>query len=478
MAEFKNINFIYQDAEDERIYAPELIDLTFVDINGILEQIRFQRKFIVSGPKGSGKSALAAKLSRMTDWNFFVETDILENFEYSLLEKTGAEKKASIGGATATWQLLLSLRIIPMILKDEGFRRKNNNIVKFYNSLKKYGLISSENLTEFVQHTSRRGAFSSFNSAFLEAGFKRNNEENHRLKDPAALLSSIKEFFSHATTTDSTYYLVLDGLDYILRGGQNNLKYIADLISAVRDLNIFFSQNKFNAKVIILIRNEIINILPDPNLTKRLNDNGIILKWYDNSRKPFESSLLKIIENRAVLAGFEGDIKSLWGNWFPEKIHGKETLDFMIPKTRYLPRDMISIFREIQKIKNPPFKENDVLAALKNYSDWFLGELNDALVGMVTEPVRTNLRNIVADLGKEFTLYQLREKLDEYKVLSPKEDEKLIAREMFEASWIGNKWEEYGRFKYQWKHRNEKANLMLDRNFVTHPGLLKSLNLV
>jgi predicted NACHT family NTPase len=85
MNRFDKINFKYTDAEEEKLYAPELIDQAYVDINCILEEIEKPEKFLVIGPKGSGKTALSSKLQLMEKnrWNLFVETDELEQFEYS-----------------------------------------------------------------------------------------------------------------------------------------------------------------------------------------------------------------------------------------------------------------------------------------------------------------------------------------------------------------------------------------------------------
>lgn len=480
MPSFNDINFRYTDAEEEKLYSPELINSAFVDINSVLEQIRRPEKFIVVGPKGSGKTALAAKLTFIRDWNFFVGTDILEHFEYSLLKKTGGEKGVSIGGSVTTWQLLLLLRFTPILLEDERFENENPHIRRLANALQKYGLQESDNILSVVQYTSRRGIFGKLKSAFGEAGYERVNEENFKIKDPAALLSSVKDVFSKVTPTESTYYLVLDGLDYVLREGRNNVGYIADLINAIRQLNMFFSEIGLNAKCIVLIRNEVLQILPDPNLTKRANDNGVELKWYDNVRSPFETSLLEIIHRRAKIAGFQDDIKKLWTDWFPSEIHYKTSFEFVIVNTRYLPRDLISFFREVQKIgKEPPFDRVDVLSALNNYSDWFLQELSDALVGMIKESIRTELPNIIAELGREFTLSELRSKLVEHGLLSEEDSAELVAREMFNASWIGNKWTtKEGTPRYSWRHRKINAKLNLNHGFIVHSGLWKSLNLV
>lgn len=409
MKNFNEINFKYTDAEEERLYAPELIDQAYVDINDILEEIEKPENFLVIGPKGSGKTALSSKLQLMEkyQWDLFVETDELEQFEYSLLNKCGAQKGKSIGGALTVWQLILSLRLLSLFLKDERFKENNIDINKLHGNLVQYGLADSSSIINIVQYTSRRGIFGKIKSAISEVKGEKTEEKNYRLKDPAAIFSAIKEVLKNMRVAESRYYLVLDGLDHILRKGRNNAPYIADLINAVRQLNIFFRQCGLTAKVLILIRNEVLQIVPDPNLTKRINDNGVHLKWYDNTRSPFETSLLRIIEKRAHLVGFNKDIRSLWYEWFPRLINNSNSFEFVILNTRYLPRDIISFFREVQRLrKKPKFNRIDVLSALNNYSDWFQQELSDALVGLIGENLRVELPDIISSLGREFSISQ------------------------------------------------------------------------
>lgn len=477
---FSQINFKYTDAEEERLYSPELLDKAYVDIDGILEKISELEKFIVIGPKGSGKTALYSKLSLMSQWNLFVDGDILEQFEFQLLKKTGGERGATIGGAITAWQLILFLRVIPLFLKDTNFAKKNKNIVELKKSLDKYGLTKSDSLIHIVQYTSRRGIFGKIKSAISEVSGEQVEEDNYKIKDPASLLEALKCEFDKIAPAESNYYLIIDGLDYIIRDGRNNCPFIADLINAVRQLNIYFHRKGVNAKTIILIRNEVLQLVPDPNLTKRINDNGVQLRWYDNVRSPFDTSLLEIISKRAHIAGFEGSARELWGEWFPPSINNSNSLDFVLVNTRFLPRNLVSFFRELQKIgKNPPFNRVDLLSALNNYSDWFLQELGDALVGLMDENLRTDMSDIITELGREFTLDDFQGKLTEYGYDKGKYSVEQIARDLFNASWIGNKWDtDKGTPRYSWKHRKINAKLNVRHKIVVHSGLWKTLNLI
>ena len=111
------------------------------------------------------------------------------------------------------------LRLIPLFLKDEDFKDRNHQVVEFSETLKKCGLSESNSLISIVQYTSRRGVFSKLKSAIAEVSGEQIEEDNYKIKDPAALLSSLKYVFKKIKPAESKYYLVIDGLDYILREG-------------------------------------------------------------------------------------------------------------------------------------------------------------------------------------------------------------------------------------------------------------------
>lgn len=478
---FSKINFRYTDAQEEKLHAPELIEKAFVDIENILEEIERPEKFLVVGPKGAGKSALSSKfqIRSTAEWDLFISADELEQFEFNLLEKTGAAKNTSIGGAITVWQMLLIIRLMPLLLSDESIRQNNQALIDFHNALKKYGLASSESLISIVQYTSRRGIFSNIKSAISELSAERVDEEQFKVKDPAAIVEAIKSALSNIKGANSKYFLIIDGLDHPIRNGRSNAGYIADLINAARLLNNFFIEHKINAKVVILVRDEILMLVPDPNLTKRINDNGISLKWYDNSRTPLETSLFSILEKRAALAGETGTAHELWEAWFPKTIHNRDSVGFVLDNTRYLPRDLISFFRELQRLrKDPPFTVNDVLAALNNYSDWFQQELSDALVGLVDEKTRSEIPRILTALGRDFSFEEFCPYIQALGIQSEAEIES-IAKEMFKTSWIGNVWKtNQGSDRYAWQHRKRTASFNRNHRIVVHSGLWKSLNLV
>ncbi len=475
---FSDINFEYTDAQEERIHAPELIDNAYVDINSVTEEIFKPNKYLIYGSKGAGKSALASKLKTISAsrWDFFCQVDDLEEFEFNLLKKTSGTSGEKVGGSVTVWKLLLYIRIVSLYQGNGFLTDAGSSATALFDDLKKYGLLGSNSLIQVVQETSRKGLYSKFSSTIASIQGKYDKSTDLKVKDPAELVEAIELALSELPLVDASHFLVLDGLDYLLRNGRNHAGYLADLVAAIRQVNNFFSEKANNSKVVILFRDEVLDLVPDPNLTKRANDNGIPLDWYDKEGKPFDSYLLKVIESRAHLSGFNKDIKYLWKEWFPQTIAGKDSILFVLDSTRYLPRDLISFFRAMQSLKKePPFTVQDVFSALNSYSEWFASELSDALVGLVDEDVRGNIEGILSEIGPRFETSDFKESLDEYG-LDEEHAEKILSI-LFNTSWVGNVWQKYDSPRYAWKVRRKKAVFSPRKTSVVHNGLLKALNL-
>ena len=136
---FKDINFRYTDAQEEKSYSPEIIEETFVDVENILEEILRPERFLVVGAKGAGKSALSSKLQidATKKWNLFITIDDLEQFNFNLLSKSTLEKTTGINGIINVWQLLLFIRFISLFLSDQKVYEMNIDLINVNNSLKK-----------------------------------------------------------------------------------------------------------------------------------------------------------------------------------------------------------------------------------------------------------------------------------------------------------------------------------------------------
>ena len=94
----------------------------------------------------------------------------------------------------------------------------------------------------------------------------------------------------------------------------------------------------------LLIREDIIAMLNDPDLNKIIQDGALILNW--NNRL---DELKKIVELRFQLSGLtEQESIRCWDKIFPPKIRGKSSWMHVMDHTLYKPRDILQFLKYCQ----------------------------------------------------------------------------------------------------------------------------------
>lgn len=478
---FESIELKFTDAATEARYSPQVLHRAFVQVADIGAALGEPSKFVVYGDKGAGKTALAAHMQLVADDdpNLFVERDDLEELDFSLLQRVGGGKGTQIGGAHSSWVAVLMLRILRVLRQDEEFGVRNSSATEFFEQLEKHGLLDSRSLTHVVESVARPGLFAKVLDAVASSSlFGDGKEKTERIKDPARLAGSLMEVLRSFRPSDNKHVIMLDGLDYLVSGPKHHDTgyFLADLLSAVRLVNGELHRLSFDVKVVVLVRTELLDIIPDPNLPKKIADHGIQLEWY-GLRLGHESDLLQVFWKRVALAGIAGKPRDLWQAWMPAQVHGRETLKFLLDHTRYIPRDLLRVFHFLQKLrKEPPFNERDVLDCLKHYSDWFFDELSSATVGLVPISISQNLNQVFGGLGRSFQFSSLANELER---LAPGADQREVAERLFSTHWFGNVWAtSEGTPRYGFRYRKRREAFEPNRTVQLHLGLWKALNLV
>ena len=116
---FKDIEFGLAAAENERSTKPYLLIDGFLDAYGYIEKIKDGDKFLVLGPKGSGKSAIGSKIELLSDKkSLFTKNYYLEDFPFSKFsELLPGHEEAPETRYPSHWELILLIALIDKLFE-------------------------------------------------------------------------------------------------------------------------------------------------------------------------------------------------------------------------------------------------------------------------------------------------------------------------------------------------------------------------
>jgi hypothetical protein len=500
MAIFKDIDFRYDDARRHfDNYGSPVLTLGYVDVADALQQILQPHKYMVHGAKGSGKTAFAYKLllESKARTDLYVQVDNIEDLNLGVIQ-VAADRNlpGAPGGGLAIWKCLLLLRLINVILTNAVALDKLPHFRSMLHELEKAGITGGADLQRMAEATSKHVLGFEFSTPATMGKIPIPSIKAVRTMEQGARTSSkgvdsvVEWLLDHLRAGPQLFgkhILVVDGLDHLVQDDQDFTKTLRELVTACRSLNEQFLSIDFPGKVVLLLRDEILDKLEDANLTKAVNDCGIHLNWYQHTRDPYSTRLFNVAERRAHLAGFSRPLSELWDSWFPQRVlsAGVPSTQMVLDHTRFLPRDIVAVFRHFQGIGHPPpLRESDFLAGLRDFSaQWFVGELKSALVGLVPNDVREGVPQVLADvcrLEAGTAWCDTSDLFDGLKDhgLTSKLTPLQICQVLYNTNWIGNRRQlPSGEMSFSYHYRNRHSRFNYMWQVVVHRGLHKGLTI-
>lgn len=200
-------------------------------------------------------------------------------------------------------------------------------------------------------------------------------------------------------------FIVFDGLDDLLRFNIDRSEMLAGLIRSSHYQNLFIKKNNINLKILILIREDILSSIVDPDINKIKRDSSIVLRWDETNLKAMVDLRIHMVNNNA------GD--NPWYDIFPKYVHKKNTWDFILDYTLLRPRDIFQ-FLNIAKEMFPnssSLTQAETLDVLKQYSaGYFIEEIKDELSGFISDEIITNLQYVFQKIGEtDFTYFEFKQ---------------------------------------------------------------------
>lgn len=473
---FLKIDFGYASAQQEGTRAPSLLIDGYLDTNDVSKNAAEGPEFLVLGYKGQGKSAIGERLRLLyqNDSQTFITSINLEDFPYATFSTIVEGKDAPQTKYPAAWSWLLLIYLLASFEKDAGLELGDiGPFNETISALKDMGLLPVAGLPRLVR-TSSEHAFKVSIPTFFEGTRKTQSTKI----DIPNYVENLKRLVSQVRTT-SRHLVVLDGLDEIVTSQSAQWESLGALIFEANRLNALLAGSGVNAKILVLCRTDIFEVLEGANKNKIRQDSAIELDWYSDPAAPQESRLVEIANLRASIAF--GSKTEVLKEFFPRRIFQKNAALALLDTTRHTPRDFLQLLKIIQSCsRNGKLDSDTIRNGIRKYSiEYFLPELVDELQGYVSGKEAKEFFKLAGSLRqRDFTakqLYALAAE-DPTNVLSVATIDTIL-RALFECSGIGNIQQRNGRDFFTFRYRNRHATFNIRERILLHRGLWRALNL-
>lgn len=461
------------DAESEKACYPILLLEGFFDESGITDQILKKDKKFIFGSKGSGKSAIGARIELLAKDNprLFVNQNFLGKFEYKKFSELFPGSESPESRYPTHWEFILLIAVLNNLKRDIDCQYdSSDNFYSLVNILDEIGVIPYNEFTDIVKKT-YKGRFT--------VGILQGEMTSEKTKNEITIGKIYQDLkrVCYSVKTPNDHIIIIDGLDVVLSHREKQYKALSALLTAANDMNMKFRENSVNVKIVVLCRTDLLNKMSDPNSNKFIQNFGIFLNWFQESDELNQVNLIKLV-NLRIKVSLNKEISI--SSFFPTTFEGnKETLKTLLEHTRHLPRDFIQLLNNIQgnTLHNIPSK-NDIKSGIHAYStNYFILEVRNTMSGFLddNEEMADRIIQLLTSMGKTIFSYN---DIENKKKSDPRFTNINIIKTLellFDMSAIGNynPSTKYVTFKYRNVHASFDPNQMI---FI-HKGLHKGLNL-
>jgi hypothetical protein len=244
---------------------------------------------------------------------------------------------------------------------------------------------------------------------------------------------------------------------------------------AKRYNNEIFSENEIDAKVIVLLRDDISDVLSkkSADMGKVFSSYSVPLNWYEHSLFKHDENLIplkKFINKRISHAfnekGIELTNNDPWESLIDNGDYHESSFKYIIDHTFQSPRDLILFFQEASKYQfSIPLKFRDVNQLIGEYSKKIKSELENALSIYFSsdeiEDIFLCFKAVSSITTINFSNFE-----DFFSTRNFKYKTEKIVEILFEYSLVGNNYGNHVVFK----HRDENNSCSIDFNkpFTLH----------
>ena len=277
---------------------------TYLDRWDLPRQVFTHEKFLILGPKGSGKSAAAFFVEG--EWrracgdhavfSTYVDFDELNRTQsplYALDKKLVSEEVSSL--TDAAWKLFIGIRLLDSLVADNSCNLcRDSQVLKFIDDLRKAGLASDDYPQVLRRVRERQVSIPLPKFVSVEFGSKDSDSLS-----PGQLGDAILKMVERADTPNR-HLLSIDGLDKAIGENDAYWRTLAALIrvgdSICRRLQLAADQSVY---LLIMCRSDVFRRIRFSDAPKIASDSGLQMEWGTEAQNPLDVQLWEYIARKA-----------------------------------------------------------------------------------------------------------------------------------------------------------------------------------
>lgn len=367
----------------------------FEDYMHVIDDIATE-KFIVTGRKGAGKSAVVRYLRENSSEEKELYSATVRPSDIDLVRAIHIISEEA-GQYSQLYEWIVLTKFVKMLLETHDVQTTDEYRALERFQTKNSGLLNVDDwdTVNFEKEDSRLINFSALKSVFgaeLGKTLKTTGIKAHFIKFIPTLREIVVKMLHFEGLNRFDFLVLFDDLDINFKLSRDDDKNrLLDLIRVTKLYNTEFLKGT-KGKILIFIRDDVSDQLNGmaADKSKIFSSYETRLTWYDHLDIDHEDSTLlrKFINKRIKLAfdslGQSYNVADPWVS-FVENTPCREYNDntafkFILDFTFYLPRDLLLIFKDLEKKELPlPMKPSDVKILLKDYVRRKKEEIEDEL---------------------------------------------------------------------------------------------------
>lgn len=449
----------------------------------IVEEIKNGEKCYVIGRKGTGKTAISEHLFKTKKSKQFAKKLTFKNFPFNdLYQNTNASYSAPNQYITF-WKYLIYSSIAQQMVGNENI---NSDIREKLSKI--YDREPSRSLPRTIKQWISGDLDFKILGTGSKIGLSRSSSENNM---PWIERVEILEDIIEKNIDDSKYLIIFDELDEDYKDiiEINKYKQYTDLLTslfkAVQDIKSIFPSEEFSIFPVIFLRDDIYDLLKDPDKTK-WTDLIVEIEWNTQTIKDLLAFRLTRALDRSLDTIY---FNKIWDTIFVNQKVGyghkqqkkMSIFEYITRSTHIRPRDFVR-FLQVCAINSQSnyykkLSPDAVIDADTTFSNYFRSELEDEIHGVL--PDISAILDVLAEIKKQTFTYQTfikshTKKLKEGTIIT--KDPEFILKILFNFSIIGNQPRQKNTQIFRYIHRN--ARFSTREASCIHRGLFKALQII